>query len=113
MDRLNFDINLFLNPSHYQKGLSGCPVAILKLQVTIHQQDQNDPVKAKNDPVNGFVKKAILTHLKHNPKATYAELTEKNGYLIAIIIRHIQELKKLGLIERLGSDKTGNWKINN
>jgi predicted HTH transcriptional regulator len=40
-------------------------------------------------------------------------LPKKNGYLIAIIIRHIQELKKLGLIERLGSDKTGNWKINN
>jgi len=75
----------------------------------------NDPVKAKNDPVNDLVnnsvKKSILQHLKQNPKANYSELADKIGYSTATIKRHIQELKKTGIIERIGSDKTGYWKI--
>jgi len=75
----------------------------------------NDPVKAKNDPVNDpvndSVKSKILQLLKQNPKANYGELADKTGYSTATIKRHIQELKKMGMIERIGSDKTGYWKI--
>jgi len=75
----------------------------------------NDPVKAKNDPVNDLVndavKRSILQHLKQNPKANYSELADKIGCSTATIKRHIQELKKTGIIERIGSDKTGYWKI--
>lgn len=72
---------------------------------------KNDPVKAENDLVNDPVKANILHYLKKNPKANYSELAEKTGYSAATIKRHIQELKKLGLIERIGSDKTGHWKV--
>ncbi len=72
---------------------------------------QNDPVKPENDLVNDPVKATILQQLKQNPNANYAELAEKTGYSVATIKRHIQELKKLGIIERIGSDKTGYWKI--
>lgn len=72
---------------------------------------QNDPVKAGNDLVNDPVKANILQQLRQNPNANYAELAEKTGYSAATIKRHIQELKKLGLIKRIGSDKTGHWKI--
>jgi fido (protein-threonine AMPylation protein)/DNA-binding HxlR family transcriptional regulator len=72
---------------------------------------QNDPVKAGNDLVNDPVKANILQQLQQNPNANYAELAEKTGYSAATIKRHIQELKKLGLIKRIGSDKTGHWKI--
>jgi fido (protein-threonine AMPylation protein) len=65
------------------------------------------------DPVNDPVKKNILNCLKQNPKAKYIELANKTGYSASTIKRHIQELKKNGLIERIGSDKTGYWKINN
>jgi len=75
----------------------------------------NDPVKANNDPVNDLVndpvKRNILQHLKQNPKANYSNLATKTGYSTATIKRHIQELKKSGIIERIGSDKTGYWKI--
>lgn len=75
----------------------------------------NDPVKVKNDPVKDpvkeSVKRKILQHLKQNPKANYRELADKTGYSQATIKRHIQELKKIGIIERIGSDKTGYWKI--
>jgi ATP-dependent DNA helicase RecG len=69
---------------------------------------KNDPVKAGND----LVKRAILSHLLKYPEATYTELAEKTGYGVSTIKRHIQELKKQGLINRLGSDKKGQWKIN-
>ena len=75
----------------------------------------NDPVKAKDDPVNDLVnnavKRNILQHLKQNPKANYKELADETGYSASTIKRHIQELKKMGIIERIGSDKTGYWKI--
>ena len=71
----------------------------------------NDPVKAKNDPVNDPVKSSILLHLKQNPNANYMELANKAGYSMATIKRRIQELKKMGIIKRIGSDKTGYWKI--
>jgi len=75
----------------------------------------NDPVKAKNDPVNDpvndLVKRNILQHFKQNPKANYRELADKTGYSTATIKRHIQELKKMGIIKRIGSDKTGYWEI--
>ena len=72
---------------------------------------QNDPVKAENDIVNNPVKANILQQLRQNPKANYAQLAEKAGYSAATIKRHIQELKKSGIIERIGSDKKGYWKI--
>ena len=66
-----------------------------------------DPV---NDPVNDPVKRNILQCLKQNPKANYRELADKTGCSTSTIKRHIQELKKMGIIERIGSDKTGCWK---
>ena len=70
-----------------------------------------DPVNEKIDLVNDPVKTTILEYLQQKPDAKYAELAEKTGYSISTIKRNIQALKKLGLIERIGSDKTGFWKI--
>jgi fido (protein-threonine AMPylation protein)/DNA-binding transcriptional ArsR family regulator len=70
-----------------------------------------DPVKAINDPANDPVKLKILQQLRQKQNANYAELVEKTGYSTATIKRHIQELKKRGLIKRIGSDKTGYWQI--
>ena len=70
-----------------------------------------DPVKVQNDPVNDPVEMRILAYLSKNPNANYNVLAEKTGYSTATIKRHIQELKKLGLLERIGSDKTGHWEI--
>ncbi len=72
----------------------------------------NDPVKQVFDPVIDPVKNNIFQHLKQNPHSNYSVLSEKTGYSTATIKRHIQELKRMGFIERIGSDKTGYWKIN-
>ncbi len=93
-----FLLNLLLNENHSLKNRE------LHLQYI-------DPVKTANDPVNDPVKVNILQQLRQKRNANYTELAEKTGYSTATIKRHIQELKKLGLIERIGSDKIGYWKI--
>jgi|GEM_PF-2463391 len=72
----------------------------------------NDPVKKGNDPVNDPVKQTILNCTQQNPKAIYIEIANKTGYSISKIKRHIRELKKTGVIKRIGSEKTGYWGIN-
>lgn len=99
---LQFLSNLLLKENHSLKNRE------MHIQFV---KSTNDPVKAKNDLVNDPVKANILQQLQQNPKANYAELAEKTGYSAATIKRHIQELKKLSIIERIGSDKTGHWKI--
>jgi len=103
---LRFFENLLLGENHILKNRE------MHVQFV---ETVNDPVKPKNDPVNDLVndsvKRNILQQLKQNPKANYRELADKTGYSTATIKRHIQELKKMGIIERIGSDKTGYWKI--
>jgi fido (protein-threonine AMPylation protein)/DNA-binding transcriptional ArsR family regulator len=99
---LRFFENLLLNANHILKNR----------EMHVEFVDPvNDPVKAKNDPVNDPVKSKILRHLKQNPKAIYSELANKTGFSKSTIKRYIQVLKKSGIIDRIGSDKTGYWKI--
>jgi len=107
-----------LKPSDYLffKNLLHNEIHLLKnREMHVHYIDlvntQNDPVKEANDLVNDLVKSNILHFIKQNPKAKYIEIANETGYSVSTIKRHIQELKKRGLLERIGSDKTGYWKI--
>jgi len=53
-----------------------------------------------------------LELIKENPKITRSELSDKLGINPSAIQRHIQKLKTEGIIERIGGDKGGYWKIN-
>ena len=106
---LRFFENLLFGENHSLKNRE------LHIQ---YNEPKNDPVNdLVNDPVNDLVndpvKRNILQQLKQNPNANYAELANKTGYSTATIKRHIQELKKMGIIERIGSAKTGYWNIIN
>jgi len=107
-----------LKPSDYlffKNLLPGQNHILIKREMYVHYIDlvntQNDPVKEANDLVNDLVKSNILHFIKQNPKAKYIEIANETGYSVSTIKRHIQELKKRGLLERIGSDKTGYWKI--
>ena len=100
-----FLLNLLQNENHLLKNRE------LHVQYIDPVNLTNDPVKVVIDPVNDPVKVQILQQLRQKRNANYIEIAEKTGYSTATIKRHIQELKKLGLIERIGSDKTGSWKI--
>ncbi len=68
----------------------------------------NDTVKVKNDTVNDTV--ISLIHL--NPDITTEKLAEKLNISIATVKRRIKKLKDEGVLTRVGSDKTGYWKVN-
>ncbi|HPA56133.1 MAG TPA: winged helix-turn-helix transcriptional regulator, partial [bacterium] len=70
-----------------------------------------------NETVNETVKlskiqKEIIKEIKNNEEITYEELAEKLKKGRATIHRHIQDLIKKGTIKRVGSAKSGYWKIN-
>ncbi len=54
----------------------------------------------------------LLTQFQLNPEITIFELSEMTKKAKSTILRDIEKLKKLNKIERIGSKKTGRWKIN-
>ncbi len=82
------------------------------------QKGQNASVNARvNASVNASVKlsttqRQIIDILKDNPEITIKEIADKLEKNETTVVRNIGKLKKQGIIERVGSDKTGYWKIN-
>lgn len=66
--------------------------------------------KPLSEPLSDFAK-GLLIEIKRNPHITKNELAEKLGKSRATVTRQIQKLKKLSLIKRIGSDKSGHWEI--
>ena len=48
-----------------------------------------------------------------NPKSSISELSNETGLSERTIKNHLKLLKDLNLIERVGSDRNGYWKIQN
>ncbi|OQX77237.1 MAG: cell filamentation protein Fic [Bacteroidetes bacterium 4484_249] len=72
-----------------------------------HFDTVNDTVKLKNDTVNDTVFNLIM----QNNKITATEISEFLNISLSTAKRKIKKLKEKGKIERVGSDKTGYWKI--
>lgn len=68
----------------------------------------NDTVKLKNDTVND----TVFSLIKQNNEITATEISERLKISLSTVRRRIKELKEKKIIERMGSDKTGYWKIN-
>jgi len=66
-----------------------------------------DTVKTVNDTVNDTVYNLI----KQNNMITSTEISQQLKISLSTAKRKIKELKESGKIERIGSDKTGSWKI--
>jgi predicted HTH transcriptional regulator len=67
-----------------------------------------------NDTVNDTVKIAddtVFSLIQKDKKITAAKLAGQLGVGIATIKRELKRLKDSGQIERIGSDKTGEWII--
>jgi Fic family protein len=54
----------------------------------------------------------ILAIIQKTPKITVNEMCERIGLKERQVYKHISILKSLGLIVRVGSNKTGYWKVN-
>lgn len=54
----------------------------------------------------------IVSLLESNPNMTATTLSEAIGISIKAIEKHLSNLKKCGVIERVGPDKGGHWVVN-
>jgi predicted HTH transcriptional regulator len=63
-----------------------------------------------NAPLNQL-QNSILEEIRLNSKISYDELADKFSKNRTTIMRNIQKLKALGFIERVGSDKSGYWRV--
>ena len=63
--------------------------------------------------VDGLVdsQKKIIRLIISSPKITIAELKQKIGISRTAIDKHIKKLKSIGILERIGTAKSGYWKI--
>lgn len=79
-----------------------------------YRNQTNDPVNdLVNDPVKSFtlLQKDLISLLKETPAITRPELCERLNVSLETIRRAIAQLKELNIIERIGSDKAGYWKV--
>ena len=98
---LRFFENLLLGESHILRNR----------EIHIHFVDtvkiQNDTVKSKFDTVND----TVFGLIKQNNKIKATEISERLNISLSTAKRKIKELVAQEIIERIGSDKTGHWKI--
>jgi Fic family protein len=64
-----------------------------------------------NDTVNDTVNQEIIELIQQMPEITIDKIVIQIGKSRRTVIRRIQKLKTEGMIERIGGDKGGYWKI--
>lgn len=67
----------------------------------------NDTVKPQIDTVNN----TVFSLIKQDNKITANEISHRLQMSLSTVRRKIKELRNNGKIRRIGSDKTGYWKI--
>lgn len=76
---------------------------------TLKEHSEYEPI---NEPINEPIK-VVFSALKENPKSTKEQLSIKLNLSRATVTRALSSLVKQNKIERVGSNKTGYWKIIN
>ncbi|MDE7396508.1 MAG: winged helix-turn-helix transcriptional regulator [Muribaculum sp.] len=81
--------------------------------VNLQSDTVNNTVNSQNDTVNELKEglKRIYTAIRKNPEITHSQLMEIFNISESTAKRATRDLKKLGYIEREGSDKTGRWVV--
>ncbi len=67
----------------------------------------DDTAKSQIDTVND----TVFDLIKQNNKITAGEISERLKISLSTAKRKVKKLREQGRIERIGSDKTGCWKI--
>ena len=98
---IHFLSNLLLGENHSLRNRE------MHVQHIDTVKTQNDTVRIENDTEND----TVFYLIKQNNKITATQIGERLKISLSTVKRKIKELKDSGKIERLGSDKTGQWKI--
>ncbi|HBL67548.1 MAG TPA: AAA family ATPase, partial [Firmicutes bacterium] len=75
--------------------------------------NNGDDIRDDSDTDIEANSKKILNAISAEPKATQKRLAEATGLSTRTISREIKNLRDSGIICRIGSDRSGFWKINN
>ena len=92
--------------------LTEVATATVEPEVIAPNDDEiNDAI---NDAINLSInERKLIQFLKENPRATKTVMSTSLEIGVAAIDRTIKKLKQqLGFLERVGSNKTGYWKVN-
>lgn len=76
----------------------------------IHSDTVNTPIDTVNDTVKTQIDTVFLMIMQF-PTITALEISKELNISLSSVRRKIKELKKSGKIERVGSDKSGSWRI--
>lgn len=92
-------------------------IANLEKRILQYQQSLHDTANNKNDTVNNTIKSSdivsrLIEAIKAHPEYTYDEYAQMLQVGRATVARHIKKLNGT-VIHRVGSDKTGYWKLIN
>ena len=94
----------------YETSDVGFTFVIYRRQASVHETDVTENV-TENVTLNK-TEQAVYTLLISNQNYTRDELANATSKTVRTIQRVLDSLKSKGLVERVGSDKTGYWKIN-
>ena len=89
-------------------------VTLPNVNYDVHAIENDTEKETVNDTVNDTVSdtvKQVLICIKNNNAITIAAIMKELGKSRPTITRAIAELKEKGYIERIGSDKSGSWKV--
>ena len=98
---IRFLTNLLINGNYSLKNR----------EMHILAETVNDTVKSQNDTVNDTVNGTVFAMIKQEKTITAAEISERLKISLSTVRRKIKELKNNKKIARIGSDKTGYWRI--
>lgn len=98
---IRFLTNLLINGNYSLKNR----------EMHILAETVNDIVKSQNDTVNDTVNGTVFALIKQEKTITAAEISERLKISLSTVRRKIKELKNNKKIARIGSDKTGYWRI--
>lgn len=98
---IRFLSNLLLGENHSLRNRE------MHVQYNETVKTQNDTLKSKKDTVNN----TVFNLIKQDNKITATEISEQLKISLSTAKRKLKELKESGKLERIGSDKTGLWKI--
>ena len=82
-------------------------ISLKNREMHILSDTANDTVKPQIDTVND----TVFSLIKRDTKITAKEISERLKMSLSTVKRKIKALRDSGKIERIGSDKTGHWKI--
>lgn len=84
---------------------------IFRMIIPLSGTEESDEVTGKVTGKLNDSQQQIIEIMQFDPKITIPLLMEKLGMSESGIRKNIAGLKKIGKVERMGSDKNGTWKV--